>query len=247
MEIAAATLASPGSPNDDTYIAGQGFAAVLDGATAPKDRDSGCVHDVPWLVARLSGHLAALLTHEDQTPLPRLLAATIERTRADHGDTCDLSNPDSPSSTVTVLREGPNTVDYLVLGDSPLVLRGPGDTVQAIVDDRVEHLPSYTYEAVARLRNSPEGFWVASTDVGAAGHALTGSLPRGEVTRALLLTDGASRLADRYGRDWPDLLVTAEKSGPQTLLNEVRAADATAPASRGKRFDDATAVWCRLA
>lgn len=254
MEVSAATRPVPGGVNDDTFVCGPGFAAVLDGATAPASRDSGCVHDVPWLVARLSGHLAGLLPRGGDEPLAGLLAAAIERTRADHRGTCDLSNPDSPSSTVTILRERADDVDYLVLGDSPLVLHGADDRVEVIVDDRVDHLPDYSFDAVARLRNSPEGFWVASTVPEAAGQALSGSVPRSWARRALLLTDGASRLVDRYGRDWPDLLRLAGTRGPEALVAEVHAEDervATVRESRnesirGKRFDDATAVLCRF-
>jgi hypothetical protein len=35
-----------------------GWAVVLDGATAPEGVDSGCIHDVSWLVS----HLAAAIT-----------------------------------------------------------------------------------------------------------------------------------------------------------------------------------------
>lgn len=254
MEVSAATRPVPGGVNDDGFVCGPGFAAVLDGATAPKSRDSGCVHDVPWLVARLAGHLAVLLTRDADRPLTEVLAAAIEGTRADHRDTCDLSNPDSPSSTVTILRERGSDVDYLVLGDSPLVLHGTDDRVEVIVDDRVDHLPSYTFDAVARLRNSPDGFWVASTVPAAAEQALAATVPRSRLDRALLLTDGASRLVDRYGRDWRDLLRLAGSEGPDALLAQVHAEDERVAvlresrneSIRGKRFDDATAVLCRF-
>lgn len=59
MRIAYETAAAPGRPhNEDFVVAGPDWVAVLDGATAPAGVASGCVHDVPWLVARLGGALA---------------------------------------------------------------------------------------------------------------------------------------------------------------------------------------------
>ncbi|CAM3336416.1 protein phosphatase 2C domain-containing protein [Stackebrandtia soli] len=243
MRTAAATRPSPGTPNDDAFVTGPNFAIVLDGATAPRSRDSGCGHDVPWLVARVAGHTAArLLT--STAPLPELLADAITATRADHAD-CDLSNPDSPSTTITIVRARPHGVDYLVLGDSPLLVE-TAVGLSPVIDDRVDHLPDYSYDSVAKLRNSPGGFWVASTRPEAARMALTGTIPTGQARRLLLLTDGASRLVERYGFAWADVLALAEQDGPTGLLDRVRAADDAAEGVRGKRFDDATAVLCHI-
>ncbi|MGH8793595.1 MAG: protein phosphatase 2C domain-containing protein [Stackebrandtia sp.] len=246
MEVSAATRPQPGRVNDDAYIVGPSFAAVLDGCTEPVGRDSGCVHDVPWLTGRLCARLAAGLFGGEDRGLDEILAEAIARVRDDHGGACDLSNPDSPSSTATLLRLRGDAVDYLVLGDSPLALRTADGAVEAIVDDRVEHLPSYTYDAVARLRNHADGFWVASTEPEAAARALSGSRRRADVASALLLTDGASRLVDRYGRGWADVMSLADKAGPEAVVCEAHEEDARVADVRGKRHDDATVVFCRF-
>src|SRR5215217_5918159 len=106
MQITFDSQASPGQPtNEDLVMAGPRFAFVLDGATAPPDVESGCLHDVTWLVSRLAGELARLLVREESPTLPDTLAAAISRVRAQHANTCDLKNPASPSSTVAVIRE----------------------------------------------------------------------------------------------------------------------------------------------
>jgi hypothetical protein len=63
-----------------------------------------------------------------------------------------------------------------------------------------------------------------------------------------MLSDGASRYADRYGNSWEDLVEVLEIEGPRALIDRVRAADTTAPDGkfRGKRYDDATAVLWQL-
>lgn len=236
MQAACATLATPGRVNEDYFAVGPDWAFVLDGATAPSDVDSGCAHDVPWLVHRLGAELAGRLAVPDR-PLADVLAEAVESTCAAHADTCDLRNPSSPSSTVSILRAG-DEVEYLVLADSPIAFDHG-----AIVDDRVDHLPSYTQEAVRDLRNQPGGFWVASTKPEAAYEAVQGTLR--DVSRAALLSDGASRYVDMFALgDWPDLLNLLEKTGPAELLAHVREAETAAPKPpREKHHDDATAVF----
>src|SRR5207244_9514863 len=122
MRITYATESAPGRVNEDYAVCGGEWAVVLDGATAPDGVDSGCIHDVPWLVR----HLAAAVTRRillDSASLPDLLAASIEETRAAHGTACDLGNPDSPSSTISIVRVRNDAADYLTLGDSPIVIR----------------------------------------------------------------------------------------------------------------------------
>ncbi|MFC7343059.1 protein phosphatase 2C domain-containing protein [Saccharopolyspora griseoalba] len=243
MDVAAATIAAPGRRNEDCFAAGPDWAFVLDGATAPPGVDSGCAHDVVWLVRQLGGALAGLLT-SSEAPLAEVLAEAVERTRAAHPG-CDLSNPSSPSSTVTMLRVR-ERAEYLVLADSPLVL-DTGAEVRAVVDDRLDHLPSYTQEAVRDLRNHPEGFWVASTDPEAAHQAVRGAVP--SLHRAALLTDGASRYVEHFHRtDWPGLLDLLSTRGPDELLVRVRQAEtAEPPPPRAKPHDDATALVVRAA
>ncbi|GAA4904873.1 protein phosphatase 2C-like protein [Stackebrandtia albiflava] len=251
MDVIGATRPAPGRVNDDGFVIGAGFAAVFDGCTDP-GRDSGCSHDVPWLVARLAGHLSAALLHRPDLPLPEVLAEAIRGMCGDHGD-CDLSNPDSPSTTVTILRETGDRLEYLALADSPLVLRDVDGKVTAVVDDQVDRLPSYTFDAVAYWRNRPGGFWVASTSPEAAHRGVTGEVPRASVRDVLLMTDGVSRLVDRYGYDWERVMDLADEAGPLALIETVHGEDARAGTAggrpepvRGKRFDDATAVLCRI-
>lgn len=51
----------------------------------------------------------------------------------------------------------------MVLADSPIVVQRYDDTIAAITDDRINHLPDYSVAGISKLRNSPDGFWVVST------------------------------------------------------------------------------------
>jgi hypothetical protein len=100
-----------------------------------------------------------------------------------------------------------------------------------------------------KARNRPGGYWVAAADPVAATQAITGSLARKELPRAVLLSDGASRLADVFGLATSnELLMLVDESGPGELLR--RAAEAADPQGRQwprtKSSDDATAIYLVL-
>ena len=238
----------PPAVNEDLVLSGHDFVVVLDGATAGKGVDSGCLHTVAWLVQRLGRQLALPLLTRSAAPLADLLADAIAAVGAEHADSCDLANPDSPSSTVAMIRVGSDHVDHLVLADSPVVMRSPAGAVSVHSDDRIDLLPEYTFEAVRRLRNQPGGFWVASTDPKAAYEAVRGTTDRAEIELVAVLSDGAARYVERYGHSWDDLFDLLTTDGPRELVERVWAYDEAAHPDtfRGKRYDDATAVLAYL-
>ncbi|WP_214411220.1 protein phosphatase 2C domain-containing protein [Sphaerisporangium fuscum] len=238
---------SPGRRNEDFVIAGPDWIAVLDGATAPAGVDSGCRHDVAWFTGRLGAALGRGLTTTPESGLVDVLSEAVREVMAAHQDGCDLTNADSPSSTVAMVRRRAETVDYLVLCDSPVALAFTDGTVTVIDDDRTEHLPGgrpYSLELVRSLRNRPGGFWVASTRPEAACEALAGSVRAEDLRGVLLATDGVTRLVQWYGRTWEQLVETAANEGPGRLIAQVREAESAHGTPGGaKRHDDATAAW----
>lgn len=249
-EITYATRPGSSRPNEDLVVAGPSWIVVLDGATAARGVDSGCVHDVAWLVGRLGGALAESLAAGDGVPLTELLASAIARTARAHGDACDLGNPDSPSATVAVVRARAGRVDHLVLGDSPVLLALRGGDVRVVADDRLERLPGgrpYSVELVRRMRNAPGGFWVAAARPEAAHQAVTGTVDAAGLRGVGVCTDGVSRLVEWYGWSWASLVMLLENGGPAAVIDAVRELESTRGPARGKRHDDATAAWGRLA
>ncbi|MEU5693161.1 protein phosphatase 2C domain-containing protein [Actinosynnema sp. NPDC020468] len=240
MRISFTTDQGVGADNEDAVVAGDGWAVVLDGATAEPDTDSGCVHGVAWFARRLAGHLAARLLAGGA--LTDLLHDAITAVALSHVDTCDLANPCSPTATAAVLRRAGDRLDYLVLGDSPIVFTRVDGTPLPIVDDR---LARYTgpWSGLRHIRNVPGGFWIAGAVPEAARHAVTGSVRLADVRSAALLTDGATRLVDKYGWTWPELLAVLHRGGPAELVALTRSAERDSPLA-GKPHDDATAVLC---
>jgi hypothetical protein len=193
--------------------------------------------------------------------LPALLSEAIERVADAHRETCDLADPSSPSATVAVLRLSGGRADHLVLGDSVLVLdRAAGPLV--VSDSRevalsrpcraaltataegtaeYEQVRNHFIDMLRANRNQPGGFWVAKDDPRAAAEAITGSCAVSGLTSAVLLSNGASRIVDRFQlAQWPEVLEIIKSSGPATVIRRVRDEEVR----QGVAADDATITHC---
>ncbi|MGH3661993.1 MAG: hypothetical protein ACRDTQ_09075, partial [Micromonosporaceae bacterium] len=78
---------------------------------------------------------------------------------------------------------------------------------------------------------------------------LTGSTPLAGLRSVAALSDGATRLVDRFDLlDWTKLLNILATQGPHALIKQTRAAEHSDPAAdrwkRGKATDDATVAYC---
>jgi hypothetical protein len=272
MQVTLASRRSPDATSNEDFIAATASAVVvIDGASVPPELGTGCGHGTAWFARHLGTQLLALLSTEaDRSPADSL-AQSITDVAALHADTCDLGHPGSPSATVAVLREQPKAVDYLVLGDTTILLEETAG-IRVVTDDRLESVASAQHGAMhqhatgsadharsfaelvteqRRHRNHPDGFWVASTDPDAARHALTDTVSRHGLRRAAVLSDGATRLVDRFGLlDWSSFLAVVAEQGPDAIIAQVRAAEHSDPDGqrwpRGKRHDDASAAFCQL-
>ncbi|MFI7603730.1 hypothetical protein ACIBTV_01235 [Micromonospora sp. NPDC049366] len=272
MRVRSASAPAPGRDlNEDLVFRFGPLVGVLDGATVPEGFDTGCVHGPEWYVRHLAARIGLAEAARPAATLMSNLAAAILAVRADHGGQCDLDHPGTPSSTVALLREGAEQVDYLVLCDSPLVLDA-GGRVTVVADDRLDAAMADLRRTVAavpagadratRFRqavgvqrermNRTHGYWVAAADPDAAYHAVAGTVPLrgpGALRRAALLTDGASSAVEQFALlDWPALLDLLSTEGPDALITLVRDAerDHADRLRRHKRSDDASVVLCEF-
>ncbi|MFI9420094.1 FtsK/SpoIIIE domain-containing protein [Streptomyces werraensis] len=215
MNVALGTLpAEPDQQNEDFAAAAPGAAVLLDGAGVA-GAETGCVHGIAWFSSTLGGLLLGNIAQDPARPLTGCLADALRGVRSLHEDTCDLTYRASPTSTVVAVRVGGGALEYLVLGDSTLLLAGQDGKTTAVTDDRldqvgkqlrapVDRLPTGTPEHAAALaqyrddltglRNRPGGFWIAGPEPRAAEHALTGTVPLETLASVTLLSDGATRL-----------------------------------------------------
>jgi len=251
----------PAYPNEDFASVGLpasgqgGCLVVLDGVTPPRG-DTGCSHSVPWYTARLGGALTELTVSLPDVPLSGVLARAITRTSEAHATTCDLSHPRTPQATVALARWTEETVDYLVLSDSALLLESSDGTVTPVLDDRLARLPrtALASDALvdATLRNKEGGFFTAAADPAVAARAVTGAVPRARVASLAALTDGAARWTETFREgDWTALHTAVRTYGPRSVIDRVRALEEAdretrAHLGRSKTHDDATVVFVDL-
>ncbi|MDO0926627.1 integrase [Streptomyces sp. TG1A-8] len=273
MNVALGSLpAEPGQENEDFAAVAPGAAVLLDGAGVA-GAETGCTHGIAWFSSTLGGLLLSSITAHPVRPLVDCLTDSIRVVRSLHEDSCDLTYRASPTSTVVAVRTGADALEYLVLGDSTLLLTDKAGKTAAITDQRldevgkrlrgpVDALPTGSHEhsaalaeyrdALTGLRNRPDGFWIAGPDPRAAEHALTGAVPLRSLTSVTLLSDGATRLVDSFAlADWEELVPVLGSFGPDELIRRVREAEGGDPNGRrwprGKVRDDATALhWVLL-
>jgi hypothetical protein len=259
--------AEHGQENEDFAAVAPGVAVLLDGAGVA-GAETGCTHGIAWFSSTLGGLLLSSLTARRDRPLPDCLADSIRLVRSLHEDSCDLTYRASPTSTVVAVRAGAGALEYLILGDSTLLLADVEGKATALTDRRlddvgkrlrgpVDALPTGSPEhaaalaeyrdALTGLRNRPGGFWVAGPDPQAAEHALTATVPLESLASVTLLSDGATRLVDRFElSDWEETLTVLGSAGPDELIRRVRQAEVSDRDGRrwprGKACDDATIV-----
>ncbi|RST11131.1 integrase [Streptomyces sp. WAC05374] len=272
MNVALASLpAEPDQENEDFAAVAPGAAVLLDGAGVA-GAETGCIHGVAWFSSTLGGLLLGGITAHPAQPLAGCLADAIRGVRSLHEDTCDLAYRASPTSTVVAVRAGADALEYLVLGDSTLLLVSGEGEATAVTDRRldevgkrlrrpVDALPTGSpehaaalaeyREALTGLRNRPGGFWIVGPDPRAAEHALAGTVPLDSLASVTLLSDGATRLVDKFAlADWRELLAALDSTGPDGLLRRVREVEGSDLDGRrwprGKARDDATVLHWAL-
>ncbi|MER8183427.1 integrase [Kitasatospora sp. NPDC094015] len=265
----------PGRPdraNEDFVAATPEALVLLDGSTSPDSLESGCTHGTAWYVRRLGVHLLARLTDRSDRSIGECLADAIVETAALHGGRCDLAHPNTPAAMVVAARLHGSSLEYLVLGDSLLVLdllhgpprvigdnqRFPGGeelrrqawTVTPGSAERSALDMQYAL-ALRAARNTGRGPWIAAASPKAAAYAESGFVKLAGVSALAAVSDGAARFTDRFRLgSWAEALRLMADAGPAELIARVRAAERTDPRCerwpRDTTHEDALAVHARL-
>jgi hypothetical protein len=218
-------VAAPGKAQSEDLVQTTDSAAWLfDGASAHDDADACSDHDASWFVCQLSQALASELSRPPDRALRDVLATAIGHVSTLHTQLCpQVRTGHGPSATAVIVRRRKDALEYLVLGDSTLLVQtGDGDvhhhsdkrlstiapdlrdTIhQALHDgcgynhaahrDRLRTL----HAAERAMRNRDDGYWIASDDPRAATHSLTGHYnltgTAAGARRIVLLSDGIER------------------------------------------------------
>lgn len=254
-----------GHENEDFAGAAPGAVVLIDGAGIP-GTESICRHGVAWYAHRLGGLLLGRLSRGNGVDLATALGDAIDEIAAMHRDTCDITNPSSPQATVAILRCDASRAEYLLLGDSFLVLDRVEGLPLILTDERevavrkqctaplaglapgtpeYERVRDECIAAIQARRNHPGGYWIAKDDPRAAAEAVTRSHPLADLAGAALLSNGASRIVSPYEHtDWPGVLRLLARDGPAEILRLVRLYEAgNAGTDAAPVPDDATVIY----
>lgn len=265
--------------NDDAFGQAQGVAWVIDGATdlhaAPL---TGAASDASWFAHTLNGalHAFALPGGADEASLRGQLKSVISDLVApwfaDITEGRAIERWQSPIASLAMAGETEAGLDLIDLGDCRIAaldangqswLIGGHDQAADAETQLAAQQPDadkpllQRQSTLARLRemragaNLPGGYWTACLDPACADAARGWRLTLARPAHILLMTDGFSALADRYGAyDGAGLIGAALAKGLQEMGRELRAIEAEdAGAAKHPRFkssDDATAVLLRL-
>jgi Protein phosphatase 2C len=202
-------------------------AWVLDGADDPFADKEKCTHGAGWYVRTLHQALAQSLTGY-QRSLSILLQRAIQYTREVHESECLNPSHRKPSAAVAIIRCRPASIDYLVLGDTSILLES-SNSVLRITDQRMHQVASDVRHAIIdrleqghgyddpqrpgllrelvkreqRARNKAAGYSIAAYDPMAAFDSISKSLSLNSspsrIHRAALLSDGAERAVSTFG------------------------------------------------
>ena len=265
MKANGACLAGGTPPGQDCWTVTEHAAVVLDGASS----FTPSVADATQYVTTLAEALAQRLPILDSA-IPDVLRDAIGVTVTE----LDLTSESTPSSTVVIARERSSTLEVFVLGDSTAVVQTTDGQLHRITDSRLSEVAPHLrteyrlrlsegsgyderHRALLgdlqreeeRVRNRPDGYWIAAADEHAAEHGVTASFPLESVEFCVLSTDGAQRVIDHLDIDWQDVVRQAPDS-LDSFLERLRRWEETVDPNgvrlpRSKRHDDKTLVVCR--
>ncbi|WP_406282380.1 protein phosphatase 2C family protein [Nocardia sp. NBC_00881] len=263
MKVVTAQLST--DSGEDRVLVTCRAVAVLDGA-------SSYGPDVPpatLYVDTLADQLYR--TIDNDTDLSDVLREAIRST----AEKLDLHPGTAPSSTVAIVRLDGNVLDYLVLGDSPIIIGGSDGSVRTIADTRLADLQlpeSGAYRERLKRgsgyderhrgllrslqrrqranRNREGGYWIAEADPSAASEAVTLRTPVDGIDWVVLATDGATNSIAALGISWHDV-ARLDNMELESLLARCRRWESSIDPDgqyqpRSKRHDDKTVAVIRL-
>lgn len=252
LRVRTAERSRGSEPSEDRIFQSSNAVIVLDGATQAfsLERSGG------WLAETLGQELIQSLGREPNKDLRRLLAHAI----SDVARQYELEPGKSPSTTVSIVRFNKDSIDILVLCDSPVVLLDTSGKIHEFRDDRLSKVsqslprPDGTRNMGDRAwikrmqtfeshRNQPDGFWVASASPEVADHATIQQFQMADIQSLLMMTDGVSAAVDRYNilPSWHEAIAIASDD-PRRFIDFVHDAELGDPEAhrwpRDKIHDD---------
>jgi serine/threonine protein phosphatase PrpC len=239
--------------NEDLIDSYQNVYWLLDGASIPCHLARVGHMNTRWYVQQLSEGLKQALAQRASSPLQKILSHAIGtvQTKMQAQNTTAESDAIMPSSTVVLIRLNGPQIEYLLLGDSYLLIHENAYT-KCITDQRIKTIAPDTRQQIKQVlahgegfhsnqlrrlkhqlvfsemqsRNQKEGYWIASDNKEAAYHALTGciQLSPNQTISLLLMSDGFARAVTHLNlfSSWQEFIHLIHNRGLNHCLQLVR-------------------------
>ena len=210
--------------NEDRCYVCEDYGFVLDGATGfTKQKFSEYTSDAEWFSDTWKDYLIEALKDMSKS-LNTIVKEGIEVVK----QKMDLLSKnqtieDYPSSTISMFRINGDSIEYFVLGDSPMIfltnhnqcfyfmseaLLRNDDINKAIVQDyaiknNVDMITArYKYGQCIldgrSLKNTSDAYYILADDVNAIQHSLYGKIPKHIISKILVLSDGYSQICEVF-------------------------------------------------
>ena len=218
-------VAAPGKAHSEDLVQTADSAAWLfDGASAHDDADACNDHDASWFVCQLSQALGAQLSRPPDRDLRHVLATAIDLVNTLHTQLCpQVPTGHGPSATAVIVRRREQALEYLVLGDSTLLIQTTDGGVHHHSDKRLSTIAPDVRNSIHQglhdgccynhaahhdrlralhaaeraMRNRDGGYWITGDDPRAATHSVTGQYnltnTAAAAHRVALISDGIER------------------------------------------------------
>ena len=135
--------------NEDVAYISKRYAFVLDGATGlSKKNITGVGTDAYWYSHAMSNYLKSNLLDYSKN-LRKIICEGIQSLSSDYERLLkaqEISPIDMPSAVGCLTRVNNQKLEYLVYGDSPLLIKYKNDKVEEVYDEKLMRLDNYVLE-----------------------------------------------------------------------------------------------------
>lgn len=225
MKLGYFTKAARSNNEDFGYVC-EDFGFIVDGATGVSNIIvTNEISDAKWFSHKIGEYLKEALKDTEKT-LSDIVKEAIVYVDSEFSKFYRVSMAETkPSSTIAIFRKNNGLLEYLVLGDSPLLVKYKDGQIrefianeQLIVLEReninklveianqreinvIEARP-FVNEALLVQRqkmNKENGYYIIADDVKAVDHALCGTIRLDVIQSVMGMSDGFSQLYDVFG------------------------------------------------
>lgn len=206
--------------NEDAIIENSDFIGILDGATGLFGKNiTDFETDAKWLSNNLRDYLMLNLSNK-KLSLSQIVSNGIIQMKENFKSFSTDFN-DFPSCSCAIIRKNEENFEYLVMADSPILIKYKSGSFEEIVEEKLKELDEialnqaisiakeknisvidarpYITEILQKHRkllNTKNGYHAISTDENAPFDAIIGTIPCDKVEKIMVMSDGFSQYYD---------------------------------------------------